>query len=325
MSERILVIFPGSLGDFVCFLPTLQIIIEKADRVEVSLAVRGSAFEVAQRLPFLSAVYSLDSRIFSRLFSSSFGEKQEEEKFFSAFSHIFSWFANAHEQVLANLKKCSRYARSFPFFSGQIPEQSHMHVSLYYLRCIGIQEIRCPSLFIGEAQSQWQDQWKEDYSGEKKWSSHTQILVIHPGSGGQKKRWDPNGFRLIAGWWKAEKTDFQRVVLILLGPAEEAERKIWQTVGHVFEGGTVWQAAALLRRATVYLGNDSGLSHLAGAIGARGGVIFGPTQPELWKPLGGTLAVIRNDHFRVTSPNIAGISLSEIPVEKVIATLTRIV
>ena len=321
MSERILVIFPGSLGDFVCFLPTLQVIIEKAGGVKVSLAVRGLGFEIAQCLPSIGAVHFLDSRIFSRLFSSSFGEQQEERQFFSSFSHILSWFGHAHRQVLANLKKYSRYARSFPFFSSQIPEQSQTHASLYYLRCVGIQEIRCPSLSIGEAQGQWE----HDYSNKNGWLPYTQVLVVHPGSGGQKKRWDPNGFRLVAEWWKTEKTDSQRVALILLGPAEEAESKMWQAVGHVLQGRTICQVAALLRRATAYLGNDSGISHLAGAIGARGGVIFGPTQPELWKPLGGSLAVIRNDHFRVTSPNIAGISLSEIPVEKVIATLTRIV
>ncbi len=324
MSERILVIFPGSLGDFVCFLPTLQVIIEKTGRVEVSLAVRGSAFEIAQCLPSMSAVYSLDSGIFSRLFSSSFGERQEERQFFSSFKHVFSWFGNAHEQVLTNLKKYSRYARSFPFFSGQISEKSQTHASLYYLRCVGIQEVRCPSLFIGEAQCRYGHDYADRNGGNGR-LSYTQVLVIHPGSGGQKKRWDPNGFRLIAEWWKTEKTDSQRVVLILLGPAEEAESKMWQAVGHVLQGRTIWQVAALLRRATAYLGNDSGVSHLAGAVGARGGVIFGPTQPKLWKPLGGALSVIRNDHYRVASPYIAGISLSEIPAEKVIAALTRIV
>ena len=321
MSEHFLVIFPGSLGDFVCFFPTLQAIIKKAGHAEVSLAVRGPAFEIAQGLPSMKAVYSLDSGIFSRLFSSSFGEQQEGRRFFLSFSRIFSWFGSADEQVLTNLKKCCRYARSFPFFSGQFSEQSQIHASLYYLGCVGIREVRCPSLLIGEAQSQRGG----DYSDEKRRSLYTQILVIHPGSGGQKKRWDPNGFRLIAEWWKSDKLPHQRVVLILLGPAEEAESKMWQPVGHVLQGRSIWLVAAVLRQATVYLGNDSGISHLAGAVGARGGVIFGPTQPAVWKPLGGTLSVIRNDHYRMASPSVAGISLSEIPAEKVIATLTRIV
>ena len=263
MSERILVLFPGSLGDFVCFLPTLRAIIAKTDSAKVSLAVRASAFEIAGHLPHMSAVYSLDSGIFSRLFSSSFGQREEERRFFSSFSHIFSWFGNAYGQVLANLKKYSRDARSFPFFSGQISEQYRTHASLYYLHCVGIQDVRCPFLFVGKAQGQW----AHDYSNENGWSPYnTQVLVIHPGSGGQKKRWDPNGFRLVAEWWK---TGCHRAVLILLGPAEETESKSWQTVGHVLQGGTLWQVAALLRRATVYLGNDSGVSHLAGAIGAR--------------------------------------------------------
>lgn len=319
MSEHILVLFPGSLGDFVCFLPTLHAIREKTDSARVSLAVRGSAFEIAKYLPHISAVYSLDSGIFSRLFSSSFGQQQEDQRFLSSFSHIFSWFGNAHGQVLENLKKYSRDTRSFPFFSGQIAEQSQTHASLYYLRCVGIPEVRCPSLSIGKAQGQWS---RDCLNGNGWLSYNTQVLAIHPGSGGQKKRWDPNGFRLVAEWWK---TGCQRAVLILLGPAEETESKSWQAVGHVLQGGTLCQVAASLQRATVYLGNDSGISHLAGAIGARGGVLFGPTQPELWKPLGGALFVIRNDQYRAASPHVAGISLSEISAEKVIATLARVV
>jgi ADP-heptose:LPS heptosyltransferase len=35
-----------------------------------------------------------------------------------------------------------------------------------------------------------------------------------------------------------------------------------------------------------YLGNDSGVSHLAGLCGARSIVLFGPTNPQVWHPLG---------------------------------------
>ena len=299
----------------------MQALTEKAACVEVSLAVRGPAFEIAQYLPSIRAVYSLDSRIFSLLFSSSFGDKQEEQRFFSSFTHIFSWFGNADERVLANLERHSRYVRSFPFFSGQIPGQFQIHASQYYLRCVGIEEIRCPSLFAGAEK----DHWGQHRSDERKWSPYTQILIMHPGSGGHKKRWDPNGFRRIAEWWKTERTNSQRVVLILLGPAEEAESNLWRASGHVMQGMRVWQVATLLQRATLYLGNDSGVSHLAGAIGARGGVIFGPSQPQLWRPLGGNLTVIRNDRYRAASPHIAGVSLLEVPAERVMAALARIV
>ena len=46
-----------------------------------------------------------------------------------------------------------------------------------------------------------------------------------------------------------------------------------------------------LRQAAYYVGNDSGISHLAGAAGVRGIVFFGPTNPRVWRPLGSTIAV----------------------------------
>jgi heptosyltransferase III len=36
----------------------------------------------------------------------------------------------------------------------------------------------------------------------------------------------------------------------------------------------------------IYIGNDSGFSHLAGLLGRRAVVLFGPTDPLVWKPLG---------------------------------------
>jgi ADP-heptose:LPS heptosyltransferase len=79
--------------------------------------------------------------------------------------------------------------------------------------------------------------------------------------------------------------------------------------------------AALLSQADLYLGNDSGISHLAGAVGARGVVLFGPTRPHQWRPLGGNLLVVQNTASQVSSSLHVGISLDEIPADVVIEKL----
>ena len=61
----------------------------------------------------------------------------------------------------------------------------------------------------------------------------------------------------------------------------------------VARGLDVVALAALLARADRYLGNDSGVSHLAGAVGARGAALFGPTDPELWRPLSPRITSLR--------------------------------
>ncbi len=312
-----LVLFPGSLGDFLCFLPALQhgLLSRAESRRGVALAARGSAFELATSLVGLRAVYLLDRGVFASLFSSSSGDHRQAGRFFSSFRSVFSWFGHSHGQVQANLKRHSRDVYSFPFFVGQEPS----HASRYYLACVGIPEVRCPSLPLG-----LRDRTAgEGYWRTMGWSSRTQVLLMHPGSGGRRKRWDSAGFSAVAQWWTRSRQ--AREVIVLLGPAEETECQHWQTVGHVVHGYPVWSVAALLGRASLYLGNDSGVSHLAGSLGARGSVIFGPTWPGQWKPLGGSLSVIHNRPYRQTSPDTEGISLSEVPVERVIAALRRAV
>ena len=57
---------------------------------------------------------------------------------------------------------------------------------------------------------------------------------------------------------------------------------------------TLPELAALLRRVRAVVGNDSGPMHLAGAAGARGVVIFGPTDVRLWHPLSDSIRVVEN-------------------------------
>jgi ADP-heptose:LPS heptosyltransferase len=53
--------------------------------------------------------------------------------------------------------------------------------------------------------------------------------------------------------------------------------------------------AALLAMSDLFIGNDSGVSHLAACMGTRSITIFGPTDPLLWKPLGNRVTVVQSE------------------------------
>jgi len=55
------------------------------------------------------------------------------------------------------------------------------------------------------------------------------------------------------------------------------------------------QVAALLCRADLYLGNDSGITHLAAAVGAPTVALFGPSDPRRWAPRGPTVRLLSLD------------------------------
>ena len=85
MSGPSLVLFPGSLGDFLCFLPALHSLLYRVRSDHLALAVRGSAFELAQSLVGPGAVYLLDRGVFAGLFSPAFEDRQQERRFFFFF------------------------------------------------------------------------------------------------------------------------------------------------------------------------------------------------------------------------------------------------
>ncbi len=308
---RILVLFPGSLGDCICFLPALQALGTRGKELvvagqEMTGAVLGALSSFPQKVALQTV--SIESGFFAHLFTPPSDSKDERlGPFFSSISDVFSWSGSLYPSVRINLERyCPGRVHIFPFFSGQ----TECHASTYYLRCIGIREGLPPSLQLEE---EWQ-QWGEEYWRRNGWSS-TRILVIQPGSGGAKKRWAPGGYERVAQWWT--NTKGQRVC-ILLGPAETGEEVYWKCFGRVASSLDIAQVASILSRATLYIGNDSGVSHLAGAVGARGIAVFGPTRPEQWRPLGGAITVVRNHTYRKENPNRAGISLEEIPVQHVI-------
>jgi ADP-heptose:LPS heptosyltransferase len=80
---------------------------------------------------------------------------------------------------------------------------------------------------------------------------------------------------------------------VLLGPAERDEADAWRRRGvAVSDGLDLVTAAALTGAAPVWIGNDSGMSHLANVLGRRGVVLFGPTRAARFGPRDGLLAPV---------------------------------
>jgi len=72
------------------------------------------------------------------------------------------------------------------------------------------------------------------------------------------------------------------------GPVEEERMADYRSWGDALlvNGLSLSQVVALLSRCDVYLGNDSGITHLAAALGIETVAIFGPTDPVQWGPPG---------------------------------------
>jgi ADP-heptose:LPS heptosyltransferase len=122
-------------------------------------------------------------------------------------------------------------------------------------------------------------------------------IVIHPFSGGARKNWPLERFRSVAA----------RLPLPVQWSAGPEERLDAATR---FEG--LGELAEWLASATLYIGNDSGITHLAAAVGTPTVALFGEaSDPRVWAP--------RGRHVRV----IARESLEAIDIDTVVEEVTN--
>lgn len=116
-----------------------------------------------------------------------------------------------------------------------------------------------------------------------------EFAAIHPFSGSPRKNWPLDRFRKLA-------QTLEISVKWCAGPEE--------TLNDAVRFENLWDLACWLASARVYIGNDSGITHLAAAVGTPVVAVFGPSDPQIWRPLG--------ERVRIVSG-----ALDAIPVEQV--------
>jgi len=122
--------------------------------------------------------------------------------------------------------------------------------------------------------------------------SGKKLVIIQPGSGGPNKCWHLDNFLAIAKQLISKGIE----VVFLLGPAEldrfsKTTLKKISSVAKCLADLSLTQVLALLSCADVFLGNDSGITHLAAALGIKSFAVFGPTEPAVYGPIGPAVTV----------------------------------
>lgn len=118
------------------------------------------------------------------------------------------------------------------------------------------------------------------------------LVLCHPGSGSLHKCIRPETMAAVIS--RLQQAGYRPA--IVSGPADgQAVAGLMQRgMPHVpvIEQPTLPTLAGMLARARLFLGHDSGVSHLAAAIGTPTVALFGPTDPSQWAPLGDHVSVI---------------------------------
>ncbi len=278
--RRLCVFFPGALGDFICFLPALEFLSQQA---QVELFTQT---EFASLAPLRVRVRSLECFELRELFVSESNEEERLIRFYSSYDFVHSWTGSSQPDFVRRLVRVSKgRARVYPFR----PEGTPMHQADYYCFCLraGNRRRSIPKVVPRPDAVVWSTRYWARFALEGK-----PVLVLGPGSGAKEKNWPPAFYRAVALWWRQVT---RGVVVVLLGPAEE-ERGGMQSLLEgvlVARNLNLARVAALLARSQVYLGNDSGITHLAAAVGVRTVALFGPSDWTQWSPRGTKTKIVR--------------------------------
>jgi heptosyltransferase-2 len=124
------------------------------------------------------------------------------------------------------------------------------------------------------------------------------VIALHPGSGGAHKLWPLRGWQQVMTWIAQQGIP----CLIIGGPAEQ-ERIAW-LLHHTnlppwpyVRQMPLPHLAALMARCRVVVSHDSGVTHLAAAVGTTTLALFGPTNPLVWGPRSSRACVLQPQFF----------------------------
>jgi ADP-heptose:LPS heptosyltransferase len=303
MDDRILVIHPGSLGDVVLSLPALRALKQAHPMAVLDLIGSTAILELLKGRFYADRVISIDrGDVTSCLadlenFSGSCGDT------FKEYNLVVNWLGSKERGFSHDIEDLrSRRVLAARPVSHKTARQHRINIFLESLSSLQIPiPFSLPQIFLSP---------EDRKLGEAALFSsgmvlkERDILAIHPGSGGRHKCWEFTRFMEIS---RQAKEHLGLQPLFILGPGERGfVPKLKNTLGRdvpILDGVPLPILAGALSMCRMFLGNDSGVTHLAAALAIPTVAIFGPTDPHLWGPLG--------RHVRVISKRIKGKHIGE--------------
>jgi len=175
-----------------------------------------------------------------------------------------------------------------------------------------------------DAEGRIEEFWNKTVPTEK------HVVALHSGGGWGSKRWGVDHFAELADALQAR---FGPLILLPWGPGEERDvekmRTTMKSPSIVPPPTTLLELAALLRRCTLMVSNDSGPMHIAAAMGTPVVGIFGPTNPQLQGPYGTRTVTVRNESLSCLGCNLVACPIGnpcmkELPVQAVLTAIENL-
>ena len=282
--RNILVIRNGALGDFIVTLPVITSLKKAFPSAQIALMGNHYFFNLAQ--PYVNTLIPNDLSGVYTLFCPDGEFPKNIKRLFSRIDLVVSYTPDPEGIFIKNLGKIGIPWIVDGGFS--LLEKLPAPITdflLFPLKREGIPVFFEPPKIVpsfGDKKIAEEFFQSSCSCGEVNYP----VMAIHPGSGSSKKCWPKEKFVALIRW---AKRYLGATILLISGPADkDIFEAIWPSIKGcsplVAENLPLTHLAAILERCSVYVGNDSGITHLAASVGTPTLALFGPTDFRLWGP-----------------------------------------
>jgi ADP-heptose:LPS heptosyltransferase len=301
---RVTVVHQGALGDTVLLVPLFRALRARfgaEEDVRLTVVTRPNLGQMMVMMGWVDDYASADDREHTSWFAAPDGLAPNAIPAWSACDLLLSavsngrdaWAQNARLAMKPSAEGVWRVETPVMFFEPRPPGDFCGHVTAWHrdqLAALGFKN-----------------------AGREKGallrSNPDGAIVIHPGSGGEAKCWPRENFLELGRALRRNGI----VPTFILGEAEEdrwgkaaveglkAEFPWYMHMG-------LFELAERMGRARLYLGNDSGVTQLAAAIGVPVIALFGPSDDTQWRPIGPSVRVLRGPEPKV----LASLEVAEV-------------
>jgi hypothetical protein len=278
-SNKILVIRGGAIGDFILTLPVLAALRRQFPQTRLEVLGYPHITRLAVAGGLADDVQPIESRALAGFFARNGELDAALQDYFASFAVILSFLYDPDGVFEANVKRCTRAQ----FIAGphRPDDSAGIHATEVFLK-----PLERLAIF--------------DANPVPRLSLNSQLvtlnqLALHPGSGSERKNWPETRWAELLDRLIAETS---HRFLLVGGEAEEgrAERLAARIPSGRVESALSLPLPDLAVRLSVcnsFAGHDSGISHLAAAIGLPGVILWGDTAEAVWRPKSERMELLR--------------------------------
>jgi len=244
----------GALGDFLLTWPTLFILKKHFFKHKFIGLGKTDYLDLAHLFGLVDDIYNCELKSLMDLYAGN-----KIPTFLQPADIMLFWaLPNSSLTQLCQRENCKKV-----YFHPPFPTEPGIHVIDHHLSVLNQFSITSQSNIIPYFYL------KQKFTGR---------ILIHPGSGGCQKNFTPEFYRVIAD----SVFNGKGTISFILGPNEVTLRQYYQDKYEIIEPNSIVSLARFISGASLFLGNDSGVTHLAAFLGVRTLGLYKSSSPVIW-------------------------------------------